>query len=338
MTNRRDARRLYASTRLALLLAALLPALEGAGQGDNPESALAGPITVKLKDGRSFSGRPISFRDEILTLRSELERGEVEQGFPRSSIARLEFPGQRVVAAAMERIDDGDLTAALPRLEEIWRQRQPFLPLLEPETVELLAWLPFAHLERDDPYRAIGVATKILPHATEAQVKDRLHETMLRGHYELEFFDDAEKLARDWIRDQEDVPTSAFGWKLLGDLALREEDFDRVVWITLQPIAMSGPQPMAHIEGCYALAIHAFHQRDEREGAARLHREMIERELSWPPDKALAETGEFYQSRLAEAVKKKAAAAEPDLDLRPPEEDLNLPIRKVRKLLQTNEP
>lgn len=319
---------------LCLLLMPPAAFSAGAEVGD----ALSGPVRVELKDGRSFGGRAVAFRDGVLLLRTRLDRGEVEQGFPQAQIGRVHFPGADVVAEAQQLLDDGEVAGAMSRLEAIWRQRAKFLSLVEAEMVELLAALPSAHLETGDPYRAIGLARILLPHARAPEVADRLHEAILLAHYRLEFYEETEELARDWIQAQEDFPVSALGWKILADLALREEDLEKVIWIALQPIAIAGPRPTPHLDGCYALAIHAFHRKEAFERANQLHQEMIDRKLSWPEDPLLAETGVFYQARLVRHLTSEAGANEPDLDLRPPEEDLNLPLNDIRKLLRAEDP
>lgn len=299
---------------------------------------LSGPLRVELRDGRSQSGQPLSFRDDILVLRTYLDDGAVDQGFPRQQIARLHFPGDDVVAQAMEWQQAGDLAQALPFLETIWRQRAPFLILLPPETTDLLGILPAAHLATGDPYRAIGLARTLLLHASGEEARNNLHQVILLGHYQLEFYQETEELARAWIEGQSDFPSSALGWRILAELALRDEDLDQVRWRALQPIAWAGPEPMAHLAHCYALAIHAFHQQEDPTTAAQLHREMLDRHLTWPDTPVLAATGEWYTTQAAREARRQSAQAEPDLDLRPPEDDLNLPIRKVRKLLHHHSP
>lgn len=329
--------RLAGSVRLLAVFILLLP-LASRAEESSSLPVLSSVIRVELTDGRIHSGRPVSFRDDILVLRSRLDSGDVERGFPRERIARIHFSGQEVAGRAAELLQAGEVAQALPYLEALWRQRGSLLSLLEPEDIDLLAALPGVHLATENPYRAIGLANTILPHAANTATLVRLHETVLLAHYRLGFYPEAEKLARAWIQQQAEPPLSALGWKVLADLALKEEDFDSVIWIALQPVALGGPGPISYLDDCYALAIHAFHLQDEQERAGRLYREMIERDLSWPPDPVLAATGDFYQAENERATKTKPPAAEPDLDLRPPEEDLNLPVRQVRKLLHGESP
>lgn len=320
---------------LILVLAWIIPCLAAAPDSDPSTGNI---VRVELEDGRSFTGQPISFRDEIVMLRTRIDGGEVERGFPRHTIARLHFSHPELVGTAIELVDDGRLPEALPHLEALWRQRAPFLALLTPDIIDLLTALPSAHLETGDAYRAIGLARTLLPHTKTDESKNRIHESILLGHYQLEFYQETEALAREWIQQQPDFPTSALGWKIMGDLALREEKFGRVVWVALQPIATAGPQPIEHLNGCYALAIHALHQQEDEGRAANLHREMMALQLAWPEDEALQTTGELYHTVTDQAAQAEPVVTEPDLDLRPPKEDLNLPIRQVRKNLRTRPP
>lgn len=301
-------------------------------------SAESAVLRIELDDGRSFGGQPVSFRDGIVVLRTQVDSGEVEQGFPERKIVGLDFSDTDAVAKAIALADDGRLAEALPHLEEIWLPRAPFLPLLDQETIGLLAALPAAHLQTGDPYRTIVLAQRLLPHAETPKLQNRIHESILFGHYRLKLYKETETLAREWIRQQPPFPTSALGWKILGDLALREENFEQLTWIALQPIALAGPQRMDHLNGCYGLAIHAFHHLEETERAARLYQEMGARGLEWPPDETLAQTGQRYAKMASDEPEEEPAPAEADLDLRPPEEELNLPIRQVRKSLRTDSP
>lgn len=319
---------------LGLMLAA--PAI---AEEDPEDRDLSGLLRVELKNGRSHSGWPVAFKDDLLFLRIRMGGGEVEQGFPREDIARLHFPGSEVEREAAALVQEGHLTEAVEPLELLWRQRAPFLGLLDEESLDLLSALPAAHLAAGDPYRAISLANRLLPRAPSPATHNHLQEAILLGHLDLEFWEEASDLAREWIHGQEDFPDSALGWKILAELALLEEDLDRVLWVALQPIAISGPAPAEHLDSCYALAIHAFHLKEEPVPAVRLYREMTEDlRLMWPGDAKLAETGEIYRLVAEQETAAAEAATEADLDLRPPEDDLNLPIQKIRKLLRKESP
>src|SRR5690606_20506103 len=107
---------------LLFLLAANLPAAE-------PD--LSGPLQIQLRAGRTYTGQPTALRNGRLYLKPRIGTGEAEQGFPRAEIARLQFPGQTVAAEAANLLADGNSAAALPLLEALWRQRAPFLEILD---------------------------------------------------------------------------------------------------------------------------------------------------------------------------------------------------------------
>lgn len=326
------------SFRSTLILLVILAAGEKAAlrASESAEDELRGPVRVEMRDGRTYTGQPVAFGDGMLTLRIRIESGEVERGLPQEEIARLQFSGASVERAAAGHLADGAVEEALPHLEALWRQRAPLLALLEPERLELLSALPVAYLAVGDAYNAIALARRILPHATEKTTADRLQEAILMGHFDLEFYEETDELARAWIREQESFPDSALGWRILAELALLQEDFDRVLWVALQPVAIAGPLPVEHLDACYALAIYAYHATEARDQAARLYREMVSLNLPWPRDERFAATGELYHEALAKEIAGKPETPTPDLDLRPPEQDLNLPLRAVRKLLQAD--
>lgn len=319
----------------SLVLSTAIFLADGATAQPSLEAELSGPIEVELRDGRRHSGHPVSFRDDLLTIRIAAGGGELEQGFPRDTIAKIHFSGAATERTAVALVAEGQLQEAIPFLEGLWRQRAPFLALLDAESLDLLSALPGAQLEGGDAYRAISLAKLLLPHAKSSSISNRLQEAILVGHFDLELFEEADALAHGWIRQQDKFPDSALGWRILAELALAQKDYDRVLWVALQPIAVAGPLPMDNIEDCYALAIHAYHLLEAPEEAAMLFLEMSSLNLPWPqgrPD--FAATEEIYRHATEQGPEEEAPPPGPDLDLRPPEQDLNLPIRAIRKLLQ----
>lgn len=319
----------------------VFPLLAISAIGSNAENVPdpADTVRVELRDGRSFSGKPVGLRDGIVTIRVAIDRGEVERGFPADTVERLHFPDEEITRQVSDLVDRRELVKAIPGLEAMWRPRSAFIAILDPATMKLFAALPAAYLESGDLYRAIGIARRLLPHARGSATRNAIQEAILLGHYKLEMFSESSRLAREWIADQPPFPASALGWKILAQLALRDEDFERVIWVALQPIALADARPIPHIGDCYALAIHALSQQEREDEAALLYREMRDRGLEWPDDPRLADTGSRCAAACEVAAKTNnttqaplgGADAEPDLDLRPPEKDLNLPIQQVRK-------
>lgn len=300
---------------------------------------LSGPLRVELHDGRIHSGQPVAFRDDRLYLRTRLGAGEVERGFSRPEIARLHFPGETVAEETARLLSDENRIDALPLLEALWRQRAPFLSLLEKETLQLLAALPESYLDSDDFYGAIAFANRLLPHLTDdRQTAGRLQEAILLSHLHLKMYEETRHMAEDWIRQAENPPNSALGWRILAELALQEHNLDEVIWLSLQPIAFTGPDPMPHLDHCYALAIHAYHAQEKTTQAAVLFSEMQSLGILWPQEERFRETGEIIAELVPQKPPSNTEPATPDLDLRPPEQDLNLPIQKIRKLLQPDLP
>jgi|SRR5690625_1872410 len=293
-------------------------------------------IEIELNDGQTFSGEPVSYRNHVVSIRTIVDGGAFDRGFPADSIASLRFPDEKTVAHARDLIDGEITEETLSVLEKIWLPRAPFLSLLDEETIGLLAHLPGAQLALGDPYRAVGLAQRLLPHAAETESADRIHEVILLGYLKLELWEEAEERAKEWIDEQPRFSQSALGWRVLAELALRNQELEELLWIALQPIAMTGAENIDHLADCYALAIHALFLQEETSRAVELFKEMRERGLNWPKHEKLQET----KNEMAELVPVTSNAEDPDaeaevdLDLRPPEKDLNLPIDHVRKAIK----
>lgn len=291
-------------------------------------------IEIELRDGQFFSGEPVSFRNNIVSIRTIVDGGEYDRGFPAESIAALRFADRKTVDQARELIGAEMSEEVLSVLEEIWLPRAPFLSLLDEETIALLAHLPHAHLTAGDPYRAVGLAQRLLPHAVKSQTADQIQEVILLGYLKLELWKEAEERAREWIDAQPRFPRSALGWRVLAELALRDEELEDLLWIALEPIAIASSEKIDHLANCYAFAIHAFLLQEELGKAVDLFKEMHERGFLWPDDKNLRETETEMTKLISASQRENDPEPEADLDLRPPEKDLNLPIDQVRRAIK----
>lgn len=312
------------------LIASLLP---NAARAETDLSVLEGPVDVELVDGRAYNGRAVAFRDDVLYLRRELPDGEVERGFPSEQIQEIHFPGEEMEILALDMLDEGLLDEAVRVLEAVWRQRAPFLGLLNDRQLAVLYLLPELRLRTGNPGRAIGLAEELLARTGGPDGGLSLRAVTLRAHFALELFAESEALAGEWIEQQGRFPRSAIGWKILAELAIMNEDYDRAAWIALTPVSFAGPFETPFLADCYALGILALHELEEPDRAAVLGLEMHHLRLAWPEEDRFSDLRELYEQTDDEAAGSATRPGEGDFDLRPPDEDLNLPLRAVRKLV-----
>ena len=299
-----------------------------------------GPVEVLLRDGRSHRGEPVSLENNLFTVREFLDGGEVEWVIRRETIERVRFPGADTEREARALLDEERHGEAFPLLRALWRQRSPWLELLRETELALLAALPGLYLQRDDPDGAINTARRLRPllppgMAGRAPVSEALLQSLTR----VDLLDEARQLAREWALEQGRFGGSALGWLVLAELAMNNDDPEEALWLALQPVAFSGPLPMSQLETCYALAARAHDLLGEEDQARALFQEMTVLGLPWPEDRPEWSDTERNLREWLDSVREAEAAAEEeaetgaDLNLRPPEDDLNLPIQHVRKLL-----
>jgi hypothetical protein len=159
---------------------------------------------------------------------------------------------------------------------------------------------------------------------------------MLAGNLALGFNAESKRLAEEWCAQADPSGGSALGWKVLAQLAYDGGDFDRALWVSLQPVVFSSFLPMTHLEDCYALAVAAAHRLDDNTLADRLYRDMRARELAWPQLPGLAAIElQYAQTFDDEGGSHEPPEPEDEFSAEPtePAADLALPLEKVRKIV-----
>lgn len=290
--------------------------------------------TVTNKEGRKFTGRLSGFREGRLTISTATGGGEVGYSFAAVDIDVLILPGEDLASQSIELWERGENEAALPLLTALGRQRLRYLPVLTPQQRQPLLALVQTMIEVEDFGGAIGTARLILPFASESHEKSILEDVILRGNLALGFTEESKRLAEQWCAQADPSGGTALGWKVLAQLAYDGGDFDRALWVSLQPVVFSSFLSMTHLEDCYALAIAAAHRLDDTTLANRLYRDMRARELAWPQLTGLAEIELHYAQTFAnEGDSHETPEPKDEFSAEPtePEADLGLPLEKVRK-------
>ncbi len=312
-----------------------LPAVAADIDGIAPDTVLQGNVEIRLDDNRIYTGELAGLSAGRLAVIVFDGTGEVEYSLPVAEIDTVRFPGNDVHRIGLELYHDRQYNDAVPLLEAVFRHRAEYLPLLDASTTEAVAALPRAYLETGRAIDAVGTALRLLRQTDQPEYRYKLETVVLNGFIDLGLYDRAAEEARAWCAREGPYPESALGWSVLAEIELRDENYHEALWISLQPIAFSTARPMDHLERAYAVAIHASHALGEEEKGWRLFREMTDRHLGWPEDRTeYNETHAFY-SRMQKALEEAEGSSGDvlEIDPRPAREDLNLPLREVRKLL-----
>ena len=311
-------------------------ALAGLFEDIDPHTALQGSAEVRMQEGRRYDGELAGLSDGYLSVVVFDGAGEVEYSLPVDKIEELRFPGSEVRRAALEMYQNHQYEEALPFLEAIYRQRASYLPLLDAKQKEAVVALPEAYTEAGNLIDAVGVSRGLLERIEDEGHRRRLEALVLTGYFRLELFERTAREAREWCARQDLYPESALGWTLLAEIKLRKNRHKEALWIALQPISFSTARRMDYLERAYAAAIHSSFALEDEEKGFRLFQEMKARRLTWPDGiREYAATRKFFQEMQAVAEKQdgNGIAEDYDIDTRPAREDLNLPLRDVRKLL-----
>lgn len=271
--------------RAALLLSLLIVATAVAQPTASLDLQLARePAVVTTKARRDFTGLLDGFRDGRLFIRAATDGGEVGYSFAPDEIAVLKMPGVELEAQAAELVDRGELSAALPLLEALGRQRLRYLPVLSPAQLEPLRWLVDASSRAGNPLATLGYIQPLRAYLTTAEDRIRLRDAELHAHLQLGQKDEVRRLAMAWCAEADVAGGSALGWWILAQLAFDEADYEQARRTALHPIVFSNYLPMDHLDACYAIAIAAAQKLGDDAHATALTQERQARGIpSTPP-------------------------------------------------------
>ncbi len=298
------------------------------------ETALLGEATAIMENGRRYTGEFTGIEEGRLRILVFEGAGQIQYSLRIEEIASVRLPGDEVERAAVELYDAAEYDRAIPLLNALFRQRVSYLEILDERQEETLVSLPVAYFETADYINAVSIARRLLRENGREAHRARLEALMLEGYFRLELYDQTAELAREWCSRQDTYPESAIGWALLAELKLREERYEEALWVALQPVAFSGARPMEYLDRAYAVAAHSYLALDAENDGYRLFQEMKEHGLTWPESgDRYAETRAHYREIAAAIEEEDKVPGDLEIDARPANKDLNLPLQHVRKLL-----
>lgn len=254
---------------------------------------LRGPANLILKNGQAISGKPVSAHHGELMMQSTSGEGQIEYTFSIDEIERLDFPGNTLVVKANSLIDAGELDAAMPILNALYRQRAAYFAYMSPHAVAYFQKFADTAYATGDYFMAVGVARNVRPFVEDATIRRELADRELLAHYHLPLIEKTQMLAEAWTSEWEPYGASALGWYVMGQLAYDREEVENALWLCLKPIVFSSQFPMDYLNHCYALAVIAAVELEDFPEAQRLLAEMKERGFAWPQGEKLSPF-EFY--------------------------------------------
>jgi len=282
----------------------------------------AGEATVTNAQGRSFKGELRGyFNGQVVLVSREGDTGEVTRRFNRADVRAIVFPGYELAAAAADHVTNAKWTEARDELETLARQRGPYLEVLSSADLGLFFALVDVRMRTGAEIDGIALARRLGGLEAAADRRSELADAILLGHWQLGLMDEARSLAREWCGRSTLGGSSALGWRILGEIALREGRNEDALWIAMQPIAYASFENPPHLDACYAIAATAAARMDDPALAARLRAGLTDRGLEWP-------TG-FREPFLSTDLRS-GTLPSPGTSKQP---DLHLRLDQVRKLI-----
>lgn len=247
------------------------------------------PIQVKLVNKRTIPGHSINVSGEEIQIGTSEGAGEIIYTFQTNEVHSFKIPGDSYKTVVVEWIEAGETEKAIELLKLLYQQRVQLIPLLPASESNFFTYYVDLILESDNPARAIAITEILRPQIENPAAIRALDDAILESYYTLELYDQATPLAVAWVEQRSAYERSALGYYVLSADALRKEAYDEAIDLALQPIVFSSPITTEKIAHCYAVAISAALGLRDKDYAATLYREMLERDLSWPEnDKTLA--------------------------------------------------
>ena len=255
---------------------------------------LSGPVTVYHQSGREFKGALGAVSEKEISVRAQVDAGEVIYTFSRDDVRALTFPGEIFWSTAAEMQTDNKPYEAIRLMRALFDQRSRYLGWMRGEDVMRFTRLIDAYMRADQPIEAIAVAGRLAPVVQIPRVKRQLEEAVLLGHFRLGLKADARDLAGKWLEETPRFPESATGWWVLAKLQFDSQQYDDSLWTALRPIVFSGQLPVPYLEHCYATAIASAIEIEDLREADFLREEMSRRGLEWPDVEDLAPYRDSY--------------------------------------------
>jgi len=307
----------FASLALAISLLAL-----PASAQSNAFLPTAGEATVTNAQGRAFKGELRGFTGgQVVLMSREGDAGEVTRRFNAADVRSIAFPGYELVATAADHVSNERWQEARDALETLARQRGPYLEVLNASDLGLFFALVDVRMRTGAEIDGIALARRLLQLEAASDRRAELADMILLGHWQLGLVDEARSLAREWCAGAKLGGPSALGWRILGEIALREARPDDALWIAMQPVAFASFESPPHLDACYAIATIAAWRMADEPLARRLRAAMDERALAWPAG--------FAEPDLSAAARAGNLPA-PGSSKKP---DLHLSLDQVRKLV-----
>ena len=285
-------------------------------------------------DGRQFEGRMMVLADDTIRLDVSVDEGFASYLFGKDKIEKIDFFDAEQIEEGLEALSNEQYEAAIKALEPVHQQRSPFIRLYPLLTLaEPSLGLGEAYFQAGRFVEALGIASTLLGITFEdAQIHARSKELMLRSFFKLEQWEETAILAERWCKNHDPTVDSALGWWILGESQLAAGDSKNARWTSLQPITFSSQYPKPYLENCYPVVIQSWLVEKNPEKALDLYREFLDRQLTWPAEKA--ELHSFMEEILRERDHREETQPSEtavEIPAGQPEKDLNLPLESVRK-------
>jgi hypothetical protein len=190
-----------------------------------------GPLLIRRSNGVVFEGFLVHQETDGWMFSVRLpDSPEVAVRLGVGEVQSLRFPGEEVLAEAIEVLDAGDSARAAEMMRRVYAQRSPFLQVLGDDELRVLAEGSKALLESGDAAQCLAWLRQLLRHLDDPEVAGAFASMELRCLLHLGLLREGQPLARQLIEAGQDPDGIAVAWLVVGLHAFASGQF-RDAWL-----------------------------------------------------------------------------------------------------------
>lgn len=237
---------------------------------------------LTLKTGEEINGYLQGMDGGYVSLSDEADNWQRTRRFAPDSIERFYFDDDATIETAKGFLENDDYENALVHLNPLIDKRLPYLAFLTKDDETL--FVAYLQCLGETKQRALALdRIKVWkPLFKETKNQKTLERLSLKLAWESGHSSEAKLIAEQLIENGYRASEDPTPWMILAHGAFENGDIEKTLWLSLQPISFGAVDEALDLNACYALALLAAKELDNRPLAQKLEIEMNERGLNWP--------------------------------------------------------
>ncbi|MCH6257697.1 hypothetical protein MLD52_14150 [Puniceicoccaceae bacterium K14] len=236
---------------------------------------------LTLNDGGKVFGYLQGMEGGYVRLADAEQNWQSIRRFSPDTIRLFHFGDNDLVEATKQSLEQSDYYGALKFLTRLVEKREPYLGLL-PKKEEAF-FLKYIHAlgETQQFGKALGQIKLWEIQIQNAEILQTLELCSLNYSWKSNDPSQAQLIAEELIENGYKSSLHPTPWMILASLELEKENYERALWLSLQPITFGASDEADDLATCYSIAILSAEGTRDETLKQSLQREMEARRLAW---------------------------------------------------------